>query len=113
MHELGMARDLFLEILKQAEEKNISKIYKISLSIGVASGIEKDFLTHSFCDHIFPGTIAEGAELIYEDEPVKAVCKSCQREIQEASDFTLNCPFCKSYNIEITHGKDLRIIAIE
>jgi hydrogenase nickel incorporation protein HypA/HybF len=112
MHELGMARDLFQEILRKAEEKNLLKIKKITLSIGVAAGIEKGFLTHSFKDHIFPGTIAEGAELIYMDEPVKAVCLGCQKEIQEAGEFTLNCPFCKSYNIEITSGKDIRIVSI-
>lgn len=108
-----MARDLFQEILTKAEEKKLTKIGKITISIGVASGIEKDFLTHSFRDHIFPGTIAEAAELIYQDEPVKTVCQSCQKEIQESDAFSLNCPFCKSYNIEITHGKDIRIIAIE
>ncbi len=113
MHELGLAQD-FWEVIKQkAKENNLKKIEKITLRVGTASGIEEDFLRHSFVDHIFPGTIAEGAELEIIDEPVKARCKSCGKDITSAEEFALGCPFCGSPDIEISAGKDIYLEYIE
>jgi len=106
MHELGLARELFQKILKTAEEKKLKKITEITIVIGVAAGIEKGFLSHSFNDHIFPGTLAEGAALVYKDEPVEVFCNDCKKSLCSEKEFSLNCPYCKSYNIEIKKGND-------
>jgi len=112
MHELGLARDLFRIILERAQKNNIKKITRIVLSIGIASGIEKDFLVHSFRDHVFPGTAADGAELILLDEPLKIFCRNCEKDIQDSVVFSLNCPFCGSPHIEILKGKDILVETI-
>ncbi len=111
MHELGIAQDLFSVILAEAKKKSVNKISRIVIKVGEGSGIEHDFLKHSFKDHIIPGTIAENAEFEIRHEPIKLKCKDCNREITPES---LNCcPYCKGQNIEIISGKDIYVESIE
>jgi hydrogenase nickel insertion protein HypA len=112
MHELGLARDLFRTILERARKNNITKITGIVLKIGIASGVEKEFLVHSFRDHVFPGTSAVGAELILLDEPLTILCRNCEKDIQDSETFSLDCPFCGSPHIEILKGKDILVETI-
>jgi len=113
MHELGLARDLFEIICRKASEDNLKKVRKIVLRLGEASGIDEAYLRHSFIDHIFPGTMAEGAEMVFIHEPLKATCRKCNKEVQKSEDFSLSCPFCGSYDVVITHGKDVLIETVE
>ncbi|MCX7001408.1 MAG: hydrogenase maturation nickel metallochaperone HypA [Candidatus Sumerlaeota bacterium] len=113
MHELGLARDLSEIIFRKASGNNLKKIRKIVLRLGEASGVDEAHLRHSFTDHIFPGTMAEGAELVFIYEPLKAACRKCNKEVQQAEEFLLSCPFCGSYDVVITHGKDILLETIE
>ncbi len=112
MHELGIAHDLFDILNKKAKENNLKKITKVRIKVGVASGVEKDFLRHSFVDHIFPNTIAEAAVLEITDDPIEVVCKDCKKKIEQ-QHFVINCPHCGSYNIEINSGDRVFIESIE
>ena len=113
MHELGIAQDLFKIIEEKARENSLKSVTKIRVKVGVASGIDKDFLRHSFIDHIFPKSIAAGAELEFMEEPLTARCKDCQKTIVTQESPTSGCPACGSVNIEITKGKDVYIENIE
>ncbi len=113
MHELGIASDLFEIIKEKTRENNLKKITKVRIRLGIASGIEKDHLAHSFIAHVFPNTIAHTAKLELVDEPFSAWCKDCSKVMNTVDNFTLNCPDCGSYNIEITGGKDIYIESIE
>jgi hydrogenase nickel insertion protein HypA len=111
MHELGIAQDLFRVILTAAKKNSINKIVKIVIKVGEGSGIEHDFLRHTFKDHIIPGTIAENAELEIIHESIKLKCKDCNKEITMES---INCcPYCKGKNTEIISGKDVYVESIE
>ncbi|MFN3967231.1 MAG: hydrogenase maturation nickel metallochaperone HypA, partial [Endomicrobiia bacterium] len=81
MHELGIAKDLFELVKKYTEENSLSKVTKIVIKIGAASGIDKNFLRHSFVDHILPGTFAENSAIEFDLEPVKLKCKKCNEII--------------------------------
>ena len=109
MHELGLARDLFGKILAKAQEERLGKIKKIVLRVGVAAGIDSDLLRHSLEDHIFPGTIAEGAGLTILKDPLRVRCAKCHKDIQDQEQFTLSCPFCGSVDTEIVGGKEILI----
>ena len=113
MHELGIAQDLFAIVKEKAKENNLKKVTKISIKVGVTSGIKKDFLKHSLVDHIFPKTIAQGARLELIEELPAARCKDCGKAIDAQSMPTLNCPTCGSFKIEITKGKDVYLESIE
>lgn len=112
MHELGIARDLFNIVLQKAKENNLEKIIKISVKLGIASGIEIDFLRHSLIDHIIPQSIAAGCELDISVETVKVRCKKCFKEFSP-KDTVINCPSCCSADIEIISGKDVYVDSIE
>lgn len=113
MHELGIAKDLFKIVKEKARVNNLKRVTKIRIKVGVASGIEKDFLRHSFIDHISPSTFAEGAKLEFIKEPVEARCKNCGKKIDTQDKFAVSCPACGSVNIEIIRGKDIYLENIE
>ena len=113
MHELGMAQDLFKIVETKARDNNLKNITKISIKVGVASGVEKDFLRHSFVDHIFPKSLAAGAELELIDESLAAKCEDCEEAIGAPDGSALNCPTCGSFRIKIMKGKDIYVESIE
>ncbi|MGA2090448.1 MAG: hydrogenase maturation nickel metallochaperone HypA [Endomicrobiales bacterium] len=113
MHELALAQDLWKTILDNARTNNIGKISKISLILGEASGIEKDFLTHSLKDHVMPGTIAAEAILEITVKPLAATCKSCGAVITKEMMAVLACPRCGSQDIEIESGRETYVASIE
>lgn len=112
MHELGIAKDLFAKVRAKAKENKLKRITRIKIKLGEASAVEKEFLRHSFIDHILPGSIAEGAALEIAKEEVKARCETCDKSIsvQEAG---LSCPHCGGRELEIISGKDVYVESIE
>ena len=113
MHELGAALDLFKVVEKEARKNGLKEVSKIKVKLGEASGIESDFLRHSFVDHIFPGSIAEGAELEIIEEKVNIVCRDCGTRIDVSKDDPSKCPDCGGSRLEVTGGKDVRLDSIE
>lgn len=114
MHELGAALELFKVVEEKGKENNLKKVTKVTVKVGEASGIESDFLRHSFLDHIFPGTIADGADLEIVIEKVAEMCKDCETKIDVSKDEpVMKCPSCGSSKFEITGGKDIYVDSIE
>ena len=113
MHELGIARDLFMIVEKKARENNLKKVTKVRINLGIASGIKENFLRHSFIDHIFPETIAWDAELEIIKEGVEARCRGCGKDIDTQAEFSMNCPACGNFDVEIIRGKDTYLEDIE
>ena len=114
MHEHGIARDLWKTVLENTANSGINKITKITVVLGEASGIEKDFLDHSFKDHIFlENEIAKGAQIEYETVPLSAVCNVCGKTISVEDMNSLICPFCKANNISVNSGRDVYIKSVE
>lgn len=114
MHEHGIARDLWKVVLDEARKNNINKITKITVVLGEASGIEKDFLNHSFVDHIFAeNEIAEGAAVEYEISPLSAVCNVCSKDIKPSDMEDFVCPHCGLSDIKIISGREVYVKSIE
>ena len=114
MHEHGIARDLWKVVLNEVEKNKIKKINKITIVLGEASGIEKDFLNHSFVDHIFKEyPIAENAVVEYEIAALEARCNVCGENIKSSQMTTMTCPYCGSNDIKIISGRDVYIKDIE
>jgi len=117
MHELAMARGLFKKLEDEARRKSLSKVSKVILSVGKASGIDPHFLEHSLKHHIFPGTIFEQAHLeVKLTEPTLA-CQSCSNLIKpgDLSEMSINmvCPFCGSFEVGVLSGDEVEIVEIK
>jgi hydrogenase nickel incorporation protein HypA/HybF len=114
MHEHGIARDLWKVILSEAEKNNLKKITKVSVVLGIASGIEQELLNHSFVDHIFQEhEIAKGAVMEYEIVPLTAQCNVCMEEINPSQMEHLTCPHCGANDIKIVAGHEVYVKNIE
>lgn len=99
MHELGIARDLLKRIKEEIGDKKPSRIVIV---VGGASGIDEDFLRHSFIEHIFPEMCWNDVELVFEKEVPRLRCKNCKEVIKELN--FLSCPDCNSVDVEIIGG---------
>ncbi|MCL2390107.1 MAG: hydrogenase maturation nickel metallochaperone HypA [Endomicrobia bacterium] len=114
MHEHGIAKELWKIVLAEAQKNNISKITKLTIALGEASGIEKDFLNHSFVDHIFmENEIAKGAVIEYEFMPLAAKCNICSFDVKPSDMSELVCPNCKSGDISVISGRETYVKSIE
>ena len=111
MHELGIAQDIKEIVLKKKEELNLKKISKITIKVGVASYIEKDFLIHSLKDHAFKNTILEKTEIVILDEKIRLKCKTCGYETEELEKS--ECPRCKNAEFDIVGGNTIYVESIE
>jgi len=109
MHELGIATDLFKIVEQYAKKNSLKKVTKITIKLGAASGIEKDFLEHSLKDHVMVGTFAEGSKLNFKIEKVKFECRDCGKEIKDGDE----CPYCRGKRIKVTAGEDVYVESIE
>lgn len=111
MHELSIAQAIVnqaLEILKREEGSSIARI---SLSIGVLSGIEEHALREAFpaaCE----GTPLEEAMLEIEVEEASVYCRDCNAEVSVTPPFMV-CGRCMGSNVDFRKGRDMIIKQIE
>jgi len=109
MHEYTLARNLAYLIFKEINEKKPKKINKIVFIMGKASGVDKEFLEHSFKEHIFKNTICEQAELEFVFEEPKIRCKKCGKIYEQA---VIKCE-CGSDEFDIIAGNEVYVKEID
>lgn len=111
MHEFSIALAVTEQISKMAEEKHVAKVTKVTLSIGVISGVEPESLRLVF-PFAAEGSVAEGAELVIEQVPVTFHCKACgHQSVKER--FVPECDACRSTDLNITAGREMLIKSVE
>ncbi|PKN01675.1 MAG: hypothetical protein CVU77_03980 [Elusimicrobia bacterium HGW-Elusimicrobia-1] len=116
MHELTIARPLLADIKAEASRKGLKIVSRIIISVGAASGVDPDFLRHSFADHLFAGTSFASAELIIETAQPLIKCRACRKEISR-EDFIpekplQNCPSCGSFVLDVVSGDAVRVLEV-
>ena len=110
MHEMSIAQSL-VEILQEEMKKaGAQRLRSVRLEVGRMSAIVPDALSFGF-EVITAGTHLEGAELIMDSVPLKAVCRACRREF-EIEQYAFYCPFCRSGDIEVLSGQELAVVEI-
>lgn len=112
MHELGIMQDVLDIAVRTAENNNGSRVTKITLLVGVLSGILPNYM-QSYFDLISKGTIAESAELIIEVEPAVFTCPDCGgRTVFERYGPDFVCGECGSANVRLLSGKSFKILSV-
>ena len=97
--------------LVEGKKAGAKKIGKISIVIGVMSGVVDESVTFYF-GFLSKGTIAEGAALEFKRVPMTMRCRDCKNEFTP-SEFDWSCSKCKGSSLEIIAGDELRIESIE
>ncbi len=94
------------------QEHGGTKVTKITLKIGVMSGILPNYV-QSFFDVLSKGTLAEGAQIVIESDPAVFMCRQCGAETvypELAAEYV--CSQCGSSALRLTGGYRFQIVNI-
>ncbi len=111
MHELSIIQSLIPQLEEYITEKHYKKINKIYLEVGVLSGVIADALEFAY-DICSKGSKIEGAKLLVKTVPVMVSCKKCGSNF-EVQDYYFSCSKCKSTELDMISGNELKIKEIE
>jgi hydrogenase nickel incorporation protein HypA/HybF len=109
MHEVSLMMSIMDTALQTAEREQAKRIIKISLQIGVKSGVVVDSLEFAF-EMVSKNTIAEQATLEIETVPFRGECLVCGHRF-ESKQF-LVCDKCGNF-AKVLSGQELNIKLIE
>lgn len=110
MHELSIAMEIIRQVVEIARQHNADRIEEVEVQAGVLRQIQEEALRMGFVA-AGEGTPAEGARLVYTEEPVAAVCNECDcRFAPELDDYI--CPRCGVANVRIVAGNDIILKSI-
>ena len=111
MHELSITKSILLTCERTAAQQNVTRIRKINLLLGKYSGVIPEYVDNCFA-LISPGTICDGASIIYHPQQIRIRCRSCGEEASPGDEI-FTCPSCGSSSIEIIQGFDVYVESIE
>lgn len=112
MHELSIMNEVLKTALNVAETHNGKRVTRVTLRVGVMSGIVPYFCSSMF-ETIAKGSIAEGCELIVEEVPAVFKCLDCGEETSyEAPGPEYKCSACGSPSLRLIDGYKSQIINI-
>ena len=112
MHELSIAQSLIEMACEVAAREGAEHISKLSLRIGVLSGVVKEALQFSF-ELAAEGTACAGASLLIEEVPIAAMCPRCQAVKTLLDGFRFVCPTCGTPTAEVVAGRELELVSLE
>ena len=111
MHELSIAMSIVDAALDEARERS-AKVSAVHLRLGALSGVVKDALLFSY-EVACQDTEMQGSQLIVEDVPLVIFCARCQQEKTLSSVQSFSCPQCGTPSMDVRHGKELEVFALE
>ena len=114
MHEMSYISRMISLAAEVAESNGAKKVRSIVIDIGKASGVMPYYM-YKYYPEAAKGTIIEGAELVCNEVPVKALCEECDKEYFPSKENRYLCPFCGGKKAHIIEGKDviLKNVVIE
>lgn len=111
MHELSLCQDVIDQVTALAAEHRARSVARITVRIGVLSGVEPRLLESAF-SIARAGTVADQAHFITESIPPRVHCEACGLAA-EASPNCLRCPACGSTETRLTSGDELTLASVE
>ena len=111
MHELSIAMSIVDLALEEAREHAVT-VDAVHMDLGPLSGVVADALRFSWtiaCQD----TPLEDTRLLIREVPVEIHCTTCNANRTLDSMQWLCCPVCGTPALEVIHGKELAITALE
>jgi hydrogenase nickel incorporation protein HypA/HybF len=124
LHEFSTGVGIVETITGVAKQHKATGIKRVDLIVGEFSMLNHDQLKFSF-EIASEGTLAEGAELIIEEQKGEVHCQDCEykgiagQQNKEVDHFVVDlvnifqCPKCKSNKTKISGGRDIYVNNIE
>jgi len=111
MHEYSIVQSLLDQCEENAKANDSTKVTKVTVKIGVMSGVEPDLLKVAF-DTFKEGTMCEDCEYIQKIQPIVISCYKCKKESTlEKNEYC--CPHCQSVKLDVIDGEDLMLMQLE
>ena len=112
MHELGIMTDVLDTALRVCEENGGKKVTKITLKVGLMSGIIPSYV-QSFFDVISNDTKASGAKLEIISDPAVFTCRKCgNTTVYDALGPEYVCKDCGSPALRMNSGYGFQIVNV-
>jgi len=111
MHEYSIVQSLLDQCEDIAKENEAKKVTKVTVKIGVMSGVEPDLLQRAF-DTFKEGTMCEECEYIQYIQDVVVKCLTCGAT-SNVKDNEYCCPECQSIELDIVDGEELLLMQLE
>ena len=114
MHELPVVKELLQTVLQYAEEEHAENVVSVHLEIGGMHDLVEEWVIRFF-DYISRGTIAEGAKLTVQKNPVLIRCRGCGEGavFDPHGHLEFTCPQCGSQEFDLINGNEFMIRNIE
>ena len=110
MHELGIASRVLEIAVSEAARHDAARVTAVRLRVGVLRGVVPEHMVFLFGE-VARGTIAEGARVDIEPEPVSIDCEACGA--LESASFSFECPSCGRAGVRVSGGDALSVAAVE
>jgi len=111
MHELSVCRAMLSQVSAIAARHRADAVAKITLRIGPLSGVEPRLIRDAF-PIARAGTVAERAELIVEQTPVRVRCLRCGAE-SDCKPNRLLCSACGDTRTQLLSGDELLLVSMD
>ena len=111
MHELAICQSLMDQVQDIALERNALSVTSIVVGMGPLSGVEAQLLKNAYTV-ASAGTVAEHAELIIENLPIRVKCCECGCE-SDALPNKLVCKQCGDWRTTLISGDELMLMSVE
>ncbi|MHB9137988.1 MAG: hydrogenase maturation nickel metallochaperone HypA [Victivallaceae bacterium] len=111
MHELSMAEGIIKHLAAYAAAHHGTTVKKVTLEIGVISGIDRSSLEFAF-PLALEASSMDKLELEIIQVPVSVECQDCRAK-SVVDKYLLKCSACASTHVKICAGRELKIKSIE
>ncbi|MDQ2842007.1 MAG: hydrogenase maturation nickel metallochaperone HypA [Acidobacteriota bacterium] len=112
MHELSIALSIIEGAGEEAVRQGGGRVCVVHLRLGPLSGVVKEALLFSY-ELACQGTSLEGSTLVIEDVPLLIECPQCGAERAPVSLQRLHCVQCGTPAVQVLHGAELEVSALE
>ncbi|GAA2182854.1 hydrogenase maturation nickel metallochaperone HypA [Brooklawnia cerclae] len=114
MHELGVTRAVLKVVLAEANERGLTSVVGITLTVGEMHGFEQEWIQRYF-SAAARGTAAEGARITMVPVPPRFRCRLCEADfaIDVRRDRVPRCPRCHARDYELLAGKELMVTGMQ
>jgi hydrogenase nickel incorporation protein HypA/HybF len=112
VHELSIAMSLVELAAERAGPLGAgARVEVVYLRLGALAGVAEEALRFSF-DAACRGTALQGARLVIEHVPVAVFCARC-RDARVVEGWPVRCPVCGEPAVDVVHGRELELTALE